>query len=120
LNQAQEAEKQQKALQAQVRQLIETQRIARQGAEVPYQFTDAKKIKKIYVTAAQQSQLVKGQIGIVRFGDGHELVPAIVAEKIRQRDADTVVLLNSRAAEKELAAEDDPYAKYVIPDDLMW
>lgn len=118
LNQAQEQEKQQKAVLAQIRQLIETQRISRQGGDVAYQFTDEKKIKKLYVTGAQQQQLVKGQIAIVRFGDGHELVPTVVAEKIRQRDAAAIVLLNTR--QENAVAEDDPYAAYVIPDDLMW
>lgn len=119
LNRQQQAEKEQKAIAAQIRQLVERHRIARAGGDVAYQFTDAKKIKKLYVTAAQQSQLANGQVAIVRLGEGHELVPAVVAEKIRQRDAAIVVLLNSR---KDAAAadEDDPYAAYQIPDDLMW
>lgn len=118
INRQLQAEKDQKALAAQVRQLIETHRIDRKGGEVGYQFTDQKKVKKLYVTAAQQNQLTKGMLGIVRFGDGHEIVPSVVAEKIRERDAATVVLLNTRAEQQ--ADEDDPYAAYQIPDDLMW
>jgi uncharacterized protein YaiL (DUF2058 family) len=119
MNRAQQEEKQRRELAAQIRQLIERHRIARSGGEVAYQFTDEKKVKKLYVTAAQQSQLVKGQVGIVRLGEGYELVPAVVAEKIRQRDIAAVVLLNTRAAEAA-ADPDDPYAAYQIPDDLMW
>lgn len=119
LNRAQQEEKQRRELAAQIRQLVERHRITRAGGEVAYQFTDEKKVKKLYVTAAQQSQLVKGQIGIVRLGEGHELVPTVVAEKIRQRDAAAVVLLNSRTVEAAADA-DDPYAAYQIPDDLMW
>lgn len=119
LNRQREAEKAQKALLAQVRQLVETQRISRQGGELPYQFVDGGKIKKLYVTPAQQDQLVRGQIAIVRLGDGHELVPTVVAEKIRSRDAAAVVLLNARRNDSGMA-EDDPYANYRIPDDLMW
>lgn len=119
LNRQREAEKAQKALLAQVRQLIETQRISRQGGDVPYQFADAGKIKKLYVTAAQQDQLVRGQIAIVRLGDQHELVPTVVAEKIRSRDEAAVVLLNTRST-PQAVDEDDPYANYQIPDDLMW
>lgn len=119
LNLAQEQEKQLKAIAAQIRQLTENNRIDRKGGDISWQFTDAKKIKKLYVTKAQQGQLTRGVIGIVRLGEGHELVPAVVAEKIRQRDAEAVVLLNSRK-EAEAADADDPYADYKIPDDLMW
>lgn len=119
LNRQRQEEMNLKAVAAQIRQLIENNRIDRKGGEISWQFTDAKKIKKLYVTKAQQDQLTRGVIGIVRFGEGHELVPAVVAEKIRQRDAEAVVLLNSRKESAEVDA-DDPYADYKIPDDLMW
>ncbi|MDQ8036305.1 MAG: DUF2058 domain-containing protein [Pedobacter sp.] len=119
LNRQRQEEMERKAVAAQIRQLIENNRIDRKGGDISWQFTDARKIKKLYVTKAQQDQLTRGLIGIVRLGDGHELVPAVVAEKIRQRDAEAVVLLNSRKVTEEVGA-DDPYADYKIPDDLMW
>ena len=76
-----------------------------------------KKIKKLNVTARQQDQLARGLIAIVALGDRHELVPAPIAEKIRQRDEAVVVLLNEKGTGVD---EDDPYADYPIPDDLMW
>lgn len=118
LNRARDAELAQKALGAQIRQLIEAHRIDRKGGDTSYQFTDNRKIKKLYVTQAQQDQLARGQIAIVRLGEGHELVPTVVAEKIRTRDEAAVVLLNTRSNTE--APEDDPYAAYQIPDDLMW
>lgn len=119
LSRMQQQEKAGKERMAQVRQMIETQRIARKGGDIAYQFTDAKKIKKLYVNAEQQGQLTRGQIAIVRLGEGYELVPTIVAEKIRTRDDHTIVLLNTRSSTESTAA-DDPYADYQIPDDLMW
>lgn len=118
LNRRQQEEKQKRAIAAQVRQLVERHRIAR-GGEVAYQFVDGKTVKKLHTSAAQQAQIINGQVAIVRLGESYELVPTVVAEKIRERDAATVVLLNSR---KSAAAvdEDDPYAAYQIPDDLMW
>ncbi len=108
----------QKAVVAQIRQLIEVHRIARQGGDLAWQFTDGKKIKKLLVSEPQQYQLTHGQIAIVRHGEGYELVPTVVAEKIRQRDESVIVLLNVRRVEDKV--EDDPYADYPIPDDLMW
>lgn len=119
LNRVQQQEKAHRELGAQVRQMIETQRIPRQGGDIAYQFTDAKKIKKLYVNAEQQGQLTRGQIAIVRQGEAYELVPTVVAEKIRSRDESAVVLLNARAS-AEASDADDPYADYKIPDDLMW
>ena len=118
INRQRNLEAEKKAIQAQIIQLIELNRIDRQQGEVTYQFTDAKKIKKIYVTTTLQNQLIKGLVAIVKLRDQYELVPAAVAEKIRQRDESAVLLLNTQT--KNVVDEDDPYADYQIPDDLMW
>lgn len=116
-------QQEQKAVVAQIRQLIEAHRLARSGGELAYQFTDERKIKKMLVNESQQYQLINGQIAIVRLDERYELVPTVVAEKIRQRDAGLIVLLNERVRVKpgqSEAVEEDPYADYPIPDDLMW
>ena len=118
LNRIRDEELAQRALAAQIRQLIEAHRIERKGGGIAYQFTDNKRIKKLYVTPAQQEQLANGQIAIVRLADSHELVPTVVAEKIRTRDKNAIVLLNTRST--SATGQDDPYAAYQIPDDLMW
>ena len=114
-------EQEKKAILAQIKQLIETNKIDRAGGEVAYQFTDDKKIKKLYLTDVQFNQVTKGIIAIVRFADGYELVPAAVAEKIATRDANLVLVLNVKnQATATEETEEDPYANYQIPDDLMW
>ena len=118
-NRERQLEADRKAIAAQIRQLVETHRLGRDSREQPevdYQFVDGKKIKKILVTQVQQDQLARGRIAIARLGERYELVPANIAEKVRQRDEQTIVLLNTVSAEDE----DDPYADYPIPDDLMW
>ena len=107
-----------KAIAAQIKQLIEVNRIDRTDGEISYQFTDEKKISKIYVTALLQTQLSNGLIAIIKLGDLYELVPSPVAEKIAQRDENRIVLQNQ--ASKDPGDEDDSYADYQIPDDLMW
>jgi len=121
LNLQRKEEQEKKAITAQIKQLIETNKIDRKGAEVAYQFTDDKKIKKLYVSELLVNQLAKGQIAVVRFADAYELVPARVAEKIAMRDAALVVVLNQApVSNNEQTPEEDPYADYQIPDDLMW
>lgn len=125
LNRQREQEQAEKALLAQMRQIVEAHRISRAGGEAPYQFTDGKKIKKLHVTAEQVDQLSRGQIAVARLGESYELIPRNIAEKIRERHAETLVSLQERATNRkgsgtESAAEEDPYADYPIPDDLMW
>lgn len=109
---------QQRALMAQIRQLLETNRIDRRGGDLAYQFVDDRKVKKILVRAAQHEQLCRGQIGIARLDDDYVLIPAAIAAKIRERDEGAVLVLHQKTALP--ADEEDPYADYPIPDDLMW
>lgn len=118
INRQREAEAELKAIAAQIRQLIEVNRIDRQGGETAYQFTDGTKIKKIYVSPLLHNQLSKGLIAVVRLNDQYELVPTMVADKISQRD-ENIVLVQNQASKGEID-EDDYYADYKIPDDLMW
>lgn len=120
LNLQRKEEQEKKAVLAQIKQLIEVHRIDRKGGDIHYQFTDNSKIKKMYVTDVLLNQLVKGQSAIVRFADSYELVPTVVAEKIALRDASFIVVLNTRSQATLQEPEDDPYANYQIPDDLMW
>ncbi|WP_339671554.1 DUF2058 domain-containing protein [Dasania marina] len=117
LNKQQQQQAEQKAIQAQIIQLINNHRIATADGDIAYQFTDGKKIKKIYITPLLQTQLSKGLIAIAKLDDKYHLVPAVVADKIKQRDASVIVLINHK---QEAIDEDDPYADYQIPDDLMW
>ena len=118
INRQREAAAEVKAIAAQIKQLIEANKIEHNSGESSYQFTDGAKIKKIYVTAKQHNQLSRGLIAIVRLKDQYELVPAPVADKISQRD-EKIVLVKNQANKEELE-EDDYYADYKIPDDLMW
>ena len=107
-----------KAIQAQISQLITMNRIKRESGDIAYQFTDGTRIKKIYVTEQLQKDLVNGRLAIAKLGNEFELLPSSAAEKIRQRDPQVIVLLNTY--EVTGVDEDDPYAEYQIPDDLMW
>lgn len=118
LNQQQNEHMMQRAIAAQIRQLIETHRQPRGDSSVAYNFTDGKLIKKILVSQLLVDQIQRGQLAIVRLDDKYELIPARAAEKIRERDANCVVVCNS--PQHNTANDDDPYADFQIPDDLMW
>ncbi len=116
LKRQQEAEK--KAIQAQIRQLVETNRLDRSRGETSYQFVHDKKIKKIFVDDVMIDQLSRGRLAIVCVNEEYEVLAEAVARKIQERDSQAVVVLHDRKTDD--AGDDDPYAGYEIPDDLMW
>lgn len=119
LNQQRQEKAEQKALVAQVRQLIESHKQPYGQGDTPFNFTDGGKVKKLYLERQVRDQLVRGQLAVVKLDDHYELVPRETAEKIRLRHAGTLILLNDAKAHNEPAV-DDPYASYQVPDDLIW
>lgn len=117
LNRLQKEELERKAVLAQVRQLIELNRLPRDTGEVGYNFQDQTAIKKIFVTEEMHDRLSRGLLAIVRLDDRYEVVPSVVAEKILLRDPACVV---SQTTSRPESGEDDLYADYKVPDDLMW
>jgi len=120
LNRQRNAELEQRALAAQIKQLIQNHKQLKGAGnnDVEYNFTDGKLIKKMRVSPLVLEQIARGILAVVKLGDGYEVVPRIVADKISLRDSKSVLVANVKAAQQ--TDEDDPYKDYVIPDDLMW
>lgn len=120
LNAEKKAAADEKAIGAQIKQLIKMNTISVNG-DVAYNFTAGTKIKKIYVNDDIQDRLSRGKLAIAspeQDNKSFAVIPLGVAEKIRQRDQECFIYIaESQADEVE---EDDPYADYKIPDDLMW
>ena len=117
LQRKQEAEL--RAVGAQIRQLIEMNRQEKAKGEIAYHFQDGSKVAHIYVDERQQRQLGNGHLAIVRLDDNYEIVPSTVSEKIAVRDESYLVYC-SKGEQETVPDEEDPYAEYQIPDDLMW
>jgi uncharacterized protein YaiL (DUF2058 family) len=60
--------------------------------------------------------ITSSKLVIVNCNGVFELVPKQIAEKIRQRNPSLVIDLT----EEQPTSEDDPYAEYKVPDDLIW
>ncbi len=118
LNRQLKDEAERKAIAAQIQQLIEKNRLPKGDGDVPYNFADNNKIKRIFVSAAVQEQLSRGKLAIVKLNENYELVPIAIAERIRMRDEKCVILCNDPQQGDE--QQDEPYANYQVPDDLMW
>ena len=118
LNEDRKAQEHAKALVAQIKQLVINHAISLDDADVDYNFTDGSKIKRIQVTPLLQHQLSRGIIAIAKLDQTYYVIPAVVADKIRERNETFIVYQADLQAQQ--ADEDDPYADYQIPDDLMW
>ncbi|OBT17224.1 hypothetical protein A9264_00135 [Vibrio sp. UCD-FRSSP16_10] len=118
INQEREQQRLAKELKAQVKQLIEMNRIDTSKGEVKYNFTDGTLVKSLYVEELNRTQLIKGILSIARFGEGYAVIPTIVADKIATRVPEAIV--ETIKTEDETPDEDDPYKDFVVPDDLMW
>lgn len=110
----------QKAIAAQIAQMVQQNRQDKTKTgkdDIAYNFTYGTKIERLYVSPAVREHLVAGRLVIVCLGAAVELVPRVIADKIEERDPSLVVRVKQSAAVVE---EDDPYAAFQIPDDLMW
>jgi uncharacterized protein YaiL (DUF2058 family) len=117
LNAQRDAAATNKAIMAQIAQMVQQNRQSKGAGDIAYNFTRDKKIERLYVSATVQAHLAAGRLVIVCQGGTTELVPKIIADKIAERDASLVVRVNKASAEIDA---DDPYATFQIPDDLMW
>ncbi|MCK5190620.1 MAG: DUF2058 family protein, partial [Methylococcales bacterium] len=73
--------------------------------------------KIIYISEELRDKIISGRLAIVKAKSSYEVVAVEVAEKIKQRNEQIVIVLFS---EKTDGVEDDEYQGYEIPDDLMW
>lgn len=119
LNRERQQEQAKKAAQAEVRQVIESNQIKGFEGEVVYNFADGKQVKSLNVNPKTHKGLSTERIRIARFSGGYVLVDSEAAEKIDQRDK--AILIPIAGSNDSISQEDqDYYAQFEIPDDLVW
>jgi uncharacterized protein YaiL (DUF2058 family) len=117
LNRRQQEKAEKKARQAQIRQLIEQNRLPKLETEEFYNFVDGNKIRRIWADASTRERLGRGEIAIVRHDGRYDVVPAAIASRIRERDDRAVI---ASGAVKESSHSDEAYQEFSVPDDLIW
>ena len=88
--------------------------------EIKFNYTLDNKVHSVYITEALQKQLLDAKLGIVRHEDKTFIVPFKLAERVNLLVPEWCGYLATLNEDVQEAQEDDPYADYVIPDDLMW
>lgn len=120
LNKKHREKAERRARTAEIRQLVEQNRIPRMETEERFNFIDRKKVRSLHVTPEVRDRLLRGELMVARYDGFYAIVPAEIAAKIKERDPEFVVPLDLNAKPVEAPAEDDPYKDFQVPDDLMW
>ena len=109
--------------QAQARQIIEDRKLPRTG-EIDYRFTADGAIRTVPVDLAQRTALAAGALVIARLDERYELLPRAAGEQVRERDPAMIVLDHGRDAGAGPSTgnpdDDAYYARFQVPDDLVW
>ena len=101
-----------------VRQMINQLHISDYSGAVTFNYVQDNKVKTLEVNQQSYNALTKGQIGLCVLDGKMFVMPAVVIEKIQAVDTAYVLILNENTS--DIVDEDDPYADFQIPDDLMW
>lgn len=121
LNREQQARAEARAVQAQIQQLIDMNIVDRGDEATTFSYTLDGTVKTLHVSEGVRKALALGSVALVSQAETVTIVPAGVARKILARDEERVVLLNDSEGEAgDVGNEDDPYAEFKVPDDLMW
>ncbi|MDY6456041.1 DUF2058 domain-containing protein [Acinetobacter faecalis] len=110
---------QEKELYAAIVQMINQHKIRDTDGDVSYQFIDESKIKKVYINQQIYNALVSGSLVIAKDGESYAFLPKALAERINSK-LEGFIIVNNSEKNEAITDEEDPYAAYVIPDDLMW
>lgn len=118
-NLAIQRQKDAKALEAQIKQIVELNTIKAEKDDVSYNFvSETKKIKKLHIDQQRVDHLSAGKLAIIKLGEQYVMIPTTIAEKVKLRSDDYFIYIADNT--DNIVDEDDPYADYQIPDDLMW
>jgi len=118
LNRQREEKLKKRETAAAIRQMITVNMLEKDESGIQYRFNAGGKIQRIFVSVDMADRLSSGQLAIVMLGDKYEVVPRNIAEKILKLDKSVFVLIN--IPEQKQKSDNDPYAAYEVPDDLMW
>lgn len=119
LNEAKNKELANKENSLRIKQILQHHQIKDVHGESEYNYTFNNKIKKLLLDTITHKALVNGRLALCGFDETTYLVTSETAAKVSELD-NTIILVQNDKADTEEVDEDDPYADYQIPDDLMW
>lgn len=117
-NKAKQAELKEREQVARVKQILEHHNQDEIRGDVTFNFTYNNKVKELDVDAATKNALSQGRLAICVLEGQFFVLQDEPARKVAEVDEKYIVF--HVADENSGPDEDDPYADYEIPDDLVW
>jgi len=108
-----------KEAQLRIKQILTHHQIKNVFGDNDYNYTFETTIKKLSLDTVTHKALVNGQLALCGLDDVTYIVTRETAEKLSELDKSVVLVQNDKALDENVD-EDDPYADYQIPDDMMW
>lgn len=102
-----------------IKQILTHHQIKNVEGENEYNYTFNNKIKKLPLDTITYNALVNGRLALCGLNEITYLVTRETADKLSELDKNVVLVQNDQVLDEKVD-EDDPYADYQIPDDLMW
>lgn len=119
LNEAKKNELANKEQQLRIKQILEHHQLKNVKGESEYNYTFDNKVKKLALDGITHKALVNGRLALCGLNESTYLVTSETAEKIATLNSSVILVQNDKVETQE-PEDDDPYADYQIPDDLMW
>ena len=119
LNDAKNIEIANKEQQLRIKQILEHHQLTGVRGESEYNYTFDNKVKKLALDSKTHKALVNGRLALCGLNETTYLVTSETAEKVAELDKNIILVQNDKVDAEE-SDENDPYADYQIPDDLMW
>lgn len=102
-----------------IKQILTHHQIKNVEGDNVYNYTFDTTIKKLPLDAITHKALVNGRLALCGLDGVTYLVTRETAEKLSELDKNVVLVQNDNSLDEQVD-EDDPYADYQIPDDMMW
>jgi len=119
LNEQKQQQLADKELVLRIKQILTHHQIKNVAGNNNYNYTFETTIKKLPLDDVTHKALINGRLALCGLDEVTYLVTRETAEKLSELDKRVVLVQNDKALDKQVD-EDDPYADYQIPDDMMW
>ncbi|MEW6981603.1 DUF2058 domain-containing protein [Colwelliaceae bacterium 6471] len=100
-------------------QILQHHQLTNINGETEYNYTFDNVVKKLHLDAVTHKALVNGRLSICGLDGVTYLVTSETAAKLAELDEKVILVQNDKVHDEQID-EDDPYAEFQIPDDLMW
>jgi len=100
-------------------QILQHHQIKNVNGDSEYNYTFSNAIKKLFVNSVTHRALVNGQLALCGLEEVTYIVTAETAGKLATLNESVILVQNDKIVTEDVD-EDDPYADFQIPDDMVW